>query len=425
MAVTNPSAVSSKGKVLQVATESTFNIAPGSGYKDVRVEGEPAIAPPVQTAVPVNTLTSNPYDGEVPKTTSQFVDDAVVYTTVIRPPTTPGTDPHYITGYKSGGYQIANSDDTTVTTGATTTSIPVTDNTNVAGGEGCHIELPSGKYIPMLAAGGGGTLTPSMALPEVPADAAIVLGAHTVSPGSPGSALNTLTFRHWNQMKDQAGSNHVYHQATGCALASVGDLVVERGTLPVVEFTYRAAQITRGSNASFPVNSFQDGVGIQVWDDVLCGFAASAVGGAIAETYYSVIKATFAAGVETTAIPEAASDTDNGGLCGHMSNPTDSFPMLTLEIKADEARMDDWETDGGVSKYISLVQYGTAASPGTGIFCPTAKLIEQPTYEPYGQGYEKVTLVYRCFPAAYTDSVNTASDQQNQPFYIVGPADRS
>jgi hypothetical protein len=424
MATTNPAAVSSKGKVVQISPEVTFNVDPDANYTDVRVEGEPTVANPAETGVPVNTLQSNVYDGESPITTSQFVDDAFVMTTIIRAPATPGEDSITVTSLKSGGYQVASSDDTTTTGTPTVSAIDLTAATNVLTGEGCHILLPSGKYLPVLSADTtAGTITPSMQLPAAPASGAAVLGADTASPGAPGPTSTTLSIRHWNQMKASGGSNFVYHQGTGCALSTAGDLVMERGQLPTMEMTFRAAQLTRGNNATFPTNSFQDGTGIQVWDDILVGFANSSSAGNIAASYYSVIKATLSPGVNTTVVPELGGEADQGGVCAHMSTPTDTMPRLTLEIKADEARLDDWETAGGVSKYISILQYGTAAAPGMGIFCPTARLIEPPVDEPYGNDYEKFTLVYQLYPAGYT--AGAASVQGNQPYYLVLPSDRA
>jgi hypothetical protein len=424
MATTNPAAVSSKGKVVQYSIESTFNTDPDANYTDIRVEGEPTVAAPAETGVPVNTLQSNVYDGESPITTSQFVDGAFVIPTIIRAPATPGEDSFTVTALKSGGFQVASSDDTTTTGTPTVSAIDMTDATNVLTGEGCHILLPSGKYFPVLSADTtAGTITPSMQLPEAPGVGAAILGADTASPGTPGPTSTTLSIRHWNQMKASGGSNFVYHQGTGCALESAGDLVMERGTHPVMEMTFRAAQLTRGNNATFPTNSFQDGTGIQVWDDLLVGFAGSATAGDIAASYYSVIKATLSLGVNTSVVPELAGQNDQGGICEHMSTPTDTMPRLTLEIKADEARYDDWETPGGVSKYIALTQYGTAAAPGFGIFCPTARLIEQPVDEPYGQDFEKFTLVYQLYPAGYT--AGSAAIQGNQPYYLVLPSDRA
>jgi hypothetical protein len=232
--------------------------------------------------------------------------------------------------------------------------------------------------------------------------------------------------RHHNNMTSDGTSNLIYHLLRGCAASSAGPLVVERGQLPKVDFTFRAAKVTRNfGSTALPANSFNDNTGIQVWDDVICGFADSNSSGGISAEYYSVIRAELSMGVESTAIPEAASDTDNGGLCGHMNAPTDDYPRLTLEIKADEGILDDWESVvgsvHGVSKYLGLQQYGTADIPGTGVFAPEARLIEQPTFEPYGESFEKMTLVYRLYPAKYD---GTAADSQgNQPFYIVGPAD--
>jgi hypothetical protein len=418
-------AVSNRGKVLDYVTEVTFNTDPGVGYVQARVEGEPTVGQPSEIGVPVNTLMSNPYDGEAPITTSQFVDDALTATVILRTPTTPGEDPTHVTFFKAGGYQVASSDDTTINDATpTTTEFDLADVTNVLTGEGGHVALSGGKYFPFLSADTtAGTVTTSMALPEAPADAAVILGADTISPGTPGPVATTLTMRHWNQMKASGGSNFTYHLLTGAAVASAGPLRIERGTLPTVPFTFRAAQLSRGNAAALPANSFQDAEGIQVWDDTLFGFATSSAAGGIAAAYYSVISAEISFGVESTVVPEAAGSADQGGICAHMAKPTDDYPRLTVEIKADEARLDDWETAGGLYKYLSVCQYGTADIPGTGVFMPSARLIEQPTFEPYGQDYEKVTLVYRLYPAGYDGTA--ASAQGNQPFYIVGPSDRA
>ncbi len=421
-------AVSSKGKVLQFVAESTFNTDPAAGYSDIRVEGEPTVASPAETVVPVNTLTSNPYDGEPPVTTSQFVEDAISLTTIIRATATPGGDSFTVAAAKTGGYQVASSDDTS-TASSTTTAITLTDATNVLTGEGCHVFLPViGKYIPVLSADTtAGVLTVGMELPEAPTNLDPILGADVVSPGAPGPVANTISMRHWNQTVNSGGSNFTYHLATGCAMTSVGDIVVERGALPTWEMNFTAAQLTRGANASFPTNSFTDDTGIQVWDDTLCGFADAAAAGGIAEAYQSVIKATLTPGVEATVIPEAAGSADQGGVCSYMSAPTDTMPRLVLEIKADEGFLDDWEKITGAVrgqlKYISVLQYGTADSPGMGIFCPSARLIEQPVFEPYGNSFEKMTLTYQLYPAGYT--AGAASIQGNQPYYLVLPSDRA
>ena len=423
-------AVSSKGKGIQWVAEAAYAIDPAAGYKSVRVEGEPTVVTPAETAVPVNTLTINPYDGEPPVTTSQYVDGALTLTTVLRKPTTPGADSFIVEAFKSGGYQVASSDDTTVDDEESAVDeFDMDGATAVLSGEGGHILLPTGRYFPFLSSSTTeGTVVPSMALPEIPADDAVILGADTVSPGAPGITTDWLSFRHWNQMK--SGANWVYHLLTGCGMESCGDIVVERGTLPSVEMTFRAATVTRGTGAALPEDDFSEAVGIQVWEDVLFGYATASTDGGIAAAYLSAIKATLTPGVVTVPVPESGSDADHGGLAAHLSNPDDARPRLTVEIVATESFLDDWEvvTAGvrGVSRYISLVQPGTAGAPGTGIFCPSARLIEQPSPEPYGSDYEKMTLVFELYPAGY-DSTDGGLPgvQANQPWYLVLPSDRA
>jgi hypothetical protein len=401
-----------KGSAVSYEEESTFGTDPNSDPHHIRIEGEPEIESPAQLFQPVNTLMTHAYDGEPPVTYSQYVDDAIKFKCALRRAVVDGEDSFLVSAFKSGGYTVTKAaSDTTISSYGGTLSWTLTaDNSGV--GYGMGVTLNDGRVIPVLVFDySAGDVIPSQPLPAASSNGKAVLAAETITPGSPIEVATTLSMRHLTRADTSA--DLFYGESTGVSLSSVGDLVIERGTIPFLDLSFRAASHGYDTDlASLPANNFRDTESLQVADDFLVYYGAG---------WQKLIRATVSFGAVTEPIIGQGAETGNvGGIQGHMQTPNDTGFTVELELLFDEANLSNWD-GSNTAKELSIIQPGTADNPGWGMYWPVTEIIEQPTVDNYSNSYHTMTFKVRAYPAGFDGTTDSA--QGNQCFYLILPTE--
>jgi hypothetical protein len=416
----------SKGQKLSTVAQTNIYSVNTTGLKDIRVEGEVKIGSSVVAAVTPETVFADSNDMEKPATFNQYVEDAFSFSHLIRMATAAAGTPFLISAFESGGYTVAAAnDDTTIAAYSSTTSYTLTEATTTASGEFRTIELSNGQFLPMLFAVDGAitAITGLFALPSATAGGKAVKKTWTITPGQPAPIPDAkfLTMVHTD--RTNATSNRAV-MATGCWLASVGDLTLEPGTLPKLELKFSAADVSENSagiETLSAANEFLDAEPVKVTDAPYVLFGASTPAGNIAATSAIINKATISFGKTCEKIDGMGGVTCLNNVQGAMG--MNAPCSVTLEMILDSTKLTDWDAGTNASKAIAIIQPSTSVSvPAWSFVVPNAHITEAVIVD-YGSNAVKIIVKYTGRPAGL-NNVTTYNAQENQPWYF-GIQDRS
>ncbi len=403
-----------KGIVLAYEVESTYGTDPGGTPKHIRPEGPVVIANPVNMGIPVDTRTAEAYGGQAPVTVAAWKDSAYTFSMLLRRAASAGSDSAAVTFLEAMGCTVVDEDNDVVSGVPTTTAIDFTGSNGALGVFTC-IELDNGLYWPALCADmTGTTFTPTMALPSATSATKVTKKTNTFTPGAPGPVTGkSLYCTAYTHAKD--GGSDVIVNSGGCHVSSISSVTFERGSLPKIDFTIRAASHAN-STGTLPANSFADSEPVKAIDDnFTVGFAAASSSGAIARANIEVSRAVFTLGCDSGEIVGFGSSDTVGGIQGSIGRPTDEGPMIEMDVITTVDKWDDWD-GANTARYIEIVQPSTdILDPCVIAVLPNAKIIEEPTFVQEGD-YYKTTVKYRGYPAGYDSA--TLETQGNQAAYL-------
>ena len=409
---------SNKGANLQYVVESTPGVDPGSGYKDLRTEGDPTVTGQFTKSLQPETLFANPNETEKPVLVDVPVEGAVSCKVGLTRGASAGTDAQLVSLMNSAGWPEDSGDNTTVATATSQTALVLTDDVG-APGRGIVVELDDGRFFPALISSNvAEAVTLAMGLPSVTSASKTVKQCHTFYPGAVGPVDTTLTLRHITKALN--GADNVAAVFTMASLASIADLEITPGTIPFLEFIFNVAGHSVESlslSGDLPVNDFTDGPGKKPVDQPYLQLADASSAGAITSALVKLVSAGITFGHTTSGIPGIGDLECINGLQGHRQDPGDILGMLKFLYPAD--KITDWE-GSNPSKYIGIVQPSfNMTQPPWGFIYPNAHILEDPVWEPTSDSnMHEVAIKYKANPALY-NSETDESDPANQPMYIL------
>lgn len=408
-------ATHNKGAILQSVNESTYGVDPGSGYYDMRIDGEPEITGQFTKFLQPETLQANPNETEKPVLVDVGVEGAIKLRHGITRAASAGSDAGLVNEFKSGGWVEDSGSDTTVDTATSQTSI-VLAAAEGAAGRMSVVELDDGRYWPALVSSvSGATVTFACGLPSVTGVGNAFNQCHTLTPGALGVSAVSMTKRHITKAKNS--TNNVMGVFTGVALSEIGTLEIEPGTIPYLDLTYNVANhYVENLAGGLPANSFLDGPGKKPIDGTWVQFANANASGAIATATVKLLSASINMGGTTVQIPGIG---DAECINNTQGNRQDlGMYDATLKFLYPADRITDWEGTNP-SKYIGIVQPSlNTTQPPFAFIWPNAHISEDPVWTTSGDdNMHIVEIKYKGNPAGY-NSETLESDQGNQPFYF-------
>ena len=413
-------AYTTQGSKVEFAKQDEFGTAQDTGFKDIRVEGEPTMKTPVGMGNRPNTLFSNENEQEKPVVIKQAVDDGATIASLIRQPASAGGDSWLKQMFEAGGYTVVSVDDTTVDdAGATASVFDVATVGAYDAGYGCYINA-NYQWLPALIASvSSSELTLAMALPAAPSNGAAVNKALTITPGAMGqiTATDLLTIR--GHVKAQNDSNEVQIIGQDGALTSLADLSLEPNEKVTIEATFGFSDVSEGDSAGPGANDFADvETGVRLFHQPYAQFASANAAGGISASYHKLISATFKWGVTAEQIVGFGDEDCKNNTQGWMKKVEPC--ELTLTMLYDEQKLDDFVSpeSGNASKYVAIIQPGAnERDAGWGLFLPNAHQMSEPEAEFWGNNEHRITVKYTGRPAGYDSA--TTNVQANQPWYFV------
>jgi hypothetical protein len=414
-------AYSTQGSKVSIAQQSAFGTPATTGFKDVRLEGNPSFKTPVGEGTVPQEVFTNQNDVAKPIVLKKADDGAVTLTTLLRQAATPGDDSIAAQLFTAGGYQVKSNDDTTIATYTDTTDFTLTDA--VTPGTFVNIELDDGSYCPTLVLDTGSTdTTPIMALPSATSAGKNANKMFTISSGQVGQIGDTSLLTVKATVKAQDGGNDVVLTAQDGALTGLADLNLEPGALVTLEATIGASDVT-DSTGTLGTNDFSDGEKHVPFNCPLFQFASYSASGGITASYAKLLKATFTWGVTAEQIQGAGDTSCVNNIQGWMQKVEPC--KLVIEMLYDSDKLDEFTTSGNDDKYIGIIQKGSSETdPAFALVIPKAHQSEAPTIDTWGNNEHRVTVTYTGRTPQLASSSDTADTQLNQPWYF-GIADRS
>lgn len=406
-----------KGSVLQAVPESTFGVDPGTGYYDLRIEGDVEQAPKAafSNALQPQTLYANARESEKPILVSTGVEDALKVKMGITRSASAGSDSQLVDMFESAGWTEDSGADTTVATATSQTSVILSADEGAAG-RFVTVQLANGTYWPALVSSKATTtVTFACGLPSATSNGAEVTQCHTLTPNTVGPAGTSLTMRYITKALD-GSSDNVMSVYTGCSLSKIGDLEITPGTLPFFDFTFNSASHNPSAITGMPANSFLDADGKKPCDGAYVQFANANASGAISSALVKLLSATITFGDTTAHIPGIGDAECIYNVQGNRQDPGDF--VATMKFLYPASRISDWE-GSNTSKYIGIVQpSANKTQPAWAFVWPNAYIMETPEWMATGdENMHIVTIKYRGNPAGY-NSETGEDDNGNQPFYF-------
>jgi hypothetical protein len=408
-----------KGAILQYVEESTYGVDPGSGYKDLRIEGDPEVSGQFSKSVQPETLFANAWESEKPVLVSVGVEGTPKFNVGITRGATAGTNAQLKSLMQSAGWTEDSGADTTVATATSQTQVDLSAAEG-ASGRGLVVQLgasASGNFWPVLCSSVSGvTTTFACGLPSVTDASNPVNQCHTFIPGAVGPASTSLTMRHITKALNS--TDNVMGVFTGVSVSAIGDLEIMPGTMPYLEMTCNSASHNVESLAGgMPANSFTDGAGKKPADGTYVQFATANASGAIASATVKLLSATVGFGSTTSQIPGIGDSECVYNTQGNRQDPGDF--VGTLKFLYDADRISDWEGTNE-SKYIGIVQQSAnTTQPPWAFIMPNAHIMEDPVWENSGDdNMHIVTVKYKANPAGY-NSATAEGNQANAPMYFL------
>jgi len=415
-------AESTQGSKFSASKQDTFGTPQTTGFLDPRLEGEPSVGPVVGTPNIPDEIFTDPNKVSKAIITKEALDDAFTITSILRQPTTAGTNSWAKNLFEAGGYSVSDGGaNTTIDTGPTLTAIPMVADNFVAG-ECMNIELDNGQYfVALVASVTASVATLAMGLPSAASAGNAINKCITVTPGNTGevAADNLLTIK--ATVKAQDGGSDVVYIGQDCALTSLADLVLEPGSFITLEATFGATDLDYATG-TLGTNAFQDSDQVTQFNDPYFMFADANAAGAIAYACANIMSLTWTWNITTEQIPGFGCTLSKNNVQSWMQKVEPN--MLAITMLYDSNKLDEFTTSTNVSKFIGIVQPGSSAlAPGCGLYLPNAHQVEQPQIDPWTENEHRIVVPYTGNPAGF-GSTTTADAQGNQPFYF-GVADTS
>jgi hypothetical protein len=405
-------AETTQGSKIQIGAQTGFGV-PQSTLADVRSEETFTVKDPVDTMVPVNSVTGNPYDIEKSVNIQRPVMDAAVVNPLVRQAATAGQDSTIAKLFKAGGWDVAAGTDTTVGTYTSETAITATAD-NFDAGQGVVVELDDGSYFPaLISSATAGAYTFAMGLPSASSADNAMNKCFTITPAATGeiTATDLLTAKAF--FKDSSGRTIQWQD---CAAVSVGDLDLAIGETIKFSFTLGGSKYTMGTGQP-TANTFVDGDSSVVFANPVFQFADASAAGAIAHNDEKLFGATISFAVKAEQINATGDSTAVNDMCSWMKIAEPNSVQMSIDFLYDANKITDFNGTN-TSKYIAITVPSTSATePCFSVIMPNGHQVEAPTIAADGNEY-RVTAKYAGRPAGYS-STTEESDEENQTLYIL------
>lgn len=416
-------AYATKGQRFAFTVQTAMETLNTTSPKDVFCDGEIKVESAQSDSITPDIAYVDSNETAKPVIFSQAVEDALSCSCHIRMAAAAAGTPFLVSAFESGGYTVATpSADSTIATYTSVTSFTTTDSATDAAGEFRTIQLSDGRFVPMLfsADGAAGAITPLHALPAATEAGKAIKKTWTITPGQPGPVPANKFLSGF--YADKANPADRIKALKGMFLSSVGDIVIEPGTLPKLDLTFGAADIAESTTTVLmsTANDFADAIPIKITDSTLVFFANYSASGAIAGAYQKLIKATIKLNKTAKIIPGMGGADCVNNMQGAMTE--NGIAEIVLEMLWDADKITDWEGTN-TDKMISIIQPSSAVTiPAWNFTVPKAHVKMKPEVDKSGNVI-KMNVTYSPNPPAMA-SVTTVNAQQNQPWYF-GWSDRS
>ena len=410
-------AYSTQGAILEIAQQAAFGTAQTSGFKDVRVEGEPTVMTPVGDPTRPDTLYNHSREQDKPIVIHTAKDNAMVAPSLIRQPASAGGDTYLKYAFEAFGCTVSEigADTTIDDVTPSATEFDVASATGFAAGKGCVVAANS-QYLPTLINSvSSSTITTQMGLAAAPSNGAVVNDALTVTPptGAEIAGTKLCTLRLGVNALD---GDPVRIDAQDAAVTAMADLSITPNERVIIEPTWGCSDLSANS-AAWQANDFIDAAGgVKLVHEPYAQFAAASTSGAISAAYHCLISATFSWGVSVAQIPGFGSTACNNNIGGWISRYVPADCKLTLEMLYDSNKLNDFD-NANASKYVAIIQPGAAETDASwGLFLPNAhcQLVEA---QHFGNNEHRVTVTYTPNVASLGDDTTTGI--ANAPWYFV------
>ena len=415
-------AKSTQGSKISFALQSGFGTAATTGFKDIRLEGEPTVKTPVGEGITPQEVFADQNSSAKPIVIKKAQDDAVSFSALIRQEAAAGDDNGTLPiMFAAAGCDVESNDDTTIN--SYTDFVTFTTDDAIEPGSFANIELDDGSWCPTLFIGNGIVASnPAMALPTETSSGKAVNKMYTITPGQVGEIAGNKLVTVKATVKANDGASDTVIISQDCAVTSIGDLNLEPGALVQVDITLGASDMSKDTT-SLGTNDFADAESHVPFNCPLVQFADTSSTGKITAAYAKLLKATFSFNVTAEQIASAGDLNCVNNLQGWMQKYEPC--MLSLEMLYDATKLDEFTTNSNAEKYIGIIQRGYAETdPAFALVLPRAVQSEAPEASYWGNNEHRVTVKYKGLPAAYSGSSHTSDSQLNQPWYF-GISDRS
>ena len=366
----------------------------------------------------------------------KYQEGALSFSTHIRGPASVDGTPPIATFFESMGCNVStNTTDATVDTYTsdvlwTLSADPYVPSGATSAGDTGLMELNSGVYYPSLLASytkATKTCVPGMALPSASLATNEWQQMTTIWPYSRQVPSNkTLSFYSSNrgQFADDTGDENLAFEITGCAVSTVGELVLKPFEPPTLSFTCHVGKVDIADSGAdaLAAETFVDTEKFAIVnDDFKFEFANASASGAIARNDGILGRngATVTWGVKSVPIIGEGSGT-YAGMQGYVLVFEAPKVQVSGLFNVDSVT-NFWDQMEGsnTSKYIGLVQpTRSLTTPAFGFWAPNAHLDGEtpPTIDRSGDMLE-YSATYVCSSAGY-DSDTLASEAGAAPWYF-------
>lgn len=369
----------------------------------------------------------HPLTVEKPESVTLCAENAFSFDAHIRRATADGGDPDLMTWLQSAGWTVEESTGSTTLTGVPTVSELIQDSNVTGAGQFVLIERSSGVYVPVLVSSlSTDTITPHVRLSAAPSSGNEVHPMHTATPATATAfevpSNKTLAWRLNTQAKYDDAYGDFALDMEACALASIGEISIERVGAPLVVSTTWHGVPMSTSPDDIAADSFNDSEKFTlIADNMEISIQDASASGDIALVSGSLVSAKINPGVATEPIYVSGGGTV-GGIIGYRMIPTPPTITVTANFKG----LSTWDksfltelSGSNTSKAIQLLQPTTDLDrPAFAIAMPNCHLMpgSEPTVD-VGQNTVQVTATF-VGSTSGIDSDTLISEVGTSPIYI-------
>ena len=410
----------SQGQTLGYVQESALGTN-GGGFGEIRYQENVEFPTSTRTGVMnPNRGHAHPFNfSDKPIFIEKFQEGALSFSTFIRrdaSSTMPIAD-----FFESAGCVVASTTASTVASYASTVAFDLGDSGAAYGavGNAVLVQLSDDTYYPVLvSAKATDTITPGMAIPSITANGKTIAAMTTIYPRSrPVVATKSLAFEFHSRATHTTGEDLAY-ELQGCALNTIGELVLTPSTPPVMQFSFTVGKIDQKTDAIAEETFVCSEAFAIVNDNFKFETAASSAAGGIARGDGILKEAKIAWGFKGVPVIGEGSGVF-AGIQGYILQ-ADGMPKITI---TGEFTKDYWTALEGTntSQYIGLIQPTTSTTvPAFGFWAPNCHLDPEtpPVVDFNGDSYVVATATYICTSAGY-DSDTLPEEAGAAPWYFA------